>query len=198
MTHDRRAAKQALRGRLLAARRAADPAARARDTELITAAVLALPELSSARTVAAYHSFGTEPSTTAVLAALRSSATSVLLPVLRPDHDLDWSIYDESAAEPGDAPHLWTPPGPRLGVDAVAEADVVVVPAVAVGRDGVRLGRGGGSYDRALARVRPDVPVVALLYDGELVDSVPAEPHDRRVTAAVLPSGTVRFLALTS
>lgn len=198
VTHDGRAAKQALRGRILAARTAADPSARARDTERITAGVLALPELGSARTVAAYHSFGTEPSTTTVLAALSSRGTTVLLPVLRPDHDLTWSIYDQSAPGPADAPHLWTPPGPRLGVDAVAEADLVVVPALAIGRDGVRLGRGGGSYDRALPRVRPDVSVVALLYDGELVDAVPAEPHDRRVTTAVLPSGTVRFASLPS
>jgi 5-formyltetrahydrofolate cyclo-ligase len=65
------------------------------------------------------------------------------------------------------------------------------VPALAVGRDGTRLGRGGGSYDRALARVPAATPVVALLYEDELLETVPAEPHDRRVSAAVLPSGVV-------
>lgn len=77
---------------------------------------------------------------------------------------------------------------------AVASADVVLVPAVAVDRTGVRLGRGGGSYDRALARVGPAILTAALLYDGELVDSVPAEPHDQRVRAVVTPArGLVRL-----
>ena len=84
---------------------------------------------------------------------------------------------------------MWTPDGDLLGVDSLAEADLVLVPALAVGADGTRLGRGGGSYDRALARVPADRPVVALLYDGELLPGVPAEAHDRRVTAVVTPSG---------
>ena len=71
-----------------------------------------------------------------------------------------------------------------------------MVPALAVGASGTRLGRGGGSYDRALARVRPGVPVLALLYDGELLDEVPAEPHDRAVTLVVQPSGVTRFGAV--
>ena len=77
----------------------------------------------------------------------------------------------------------------RLGVDAVREASLVIVPAVAVDRSGVRLGRGGGSYDRVLARLDRVTLTVALLYDGELVESVPAEPHDRAVQAAITPSG---------
>jgi 5-formyltetrahydrofolate cyclo-ligase len=64
---------------------------------------------------------------------------------------------------------------------------VVVVPALAVDRTGQRLGRGGGSYDRALARVGPSILTLALLYDGELVGEVPAGPHDQPVRAAALP-----------
>jgi 5-formyltetrahydrofolate cyclo-ligase len=186
-------AKQELRARLLAARRALGPEARLRAAEQLTRNVLALPEVTAARTVAAYLSFGTEPSTTAVLAELSSRGATVLLPVVRPDLDLDWAIYDETAAPPPDAPGLQVPPGDRRGVDAVAAADAVVVPALAVGAGGTRLGRGGGSYDRALTRVRAGVPVIALLYDGELLDEVPAEPHDRAVTVAVRPSGVTRF-----
>jgi 5-formyltetrahydrofolate cyclo-ligase len=79
---------------------------------------------------------------------------------------------------------LLEPSGPRLGPAAVADAHLVVVPALAVDRTGTRLGRGGGSYDRALARVR--APSVALLYAGELVDALPAEPHDRRVSGVLV------------
>ena len=84
--------------------------------------------------------------------------------------------------------------GPRLGPHALADATLVVVPALAVDRRGVRLGKGGGSYDRALATVPPGVPVIALLYDDELRDRLPAEPHDRPVTAVITPSaGLVRL-----
>jgi 5-formyltetrahydrofolate cyclo-ligase len=80
------------------------------------------------------------------------------------------------------------PTEPARGVDAVARASLVLVPALAVDTRGNRLGRGGGSYDRALARVGPRVPVIALLNDGELLDHVPAAPHDRPVSMAALPS----------
>jgi 5-formyltetrahydrofolate cyclo-ligase len=85
---------------------------------------------------------------------------------------------------------LREPGGPRLGVEAVCSVDLLLVPALAVGRDGTRMGRGGGSYDRVLARLpEPGPLVVALLHDGEDVAFVPAEPHDRRVHAVITPTG---------
>ena len=78
--------------------------------------------------------------------------------------------------------------GSRLPASALGTADVVVVPALAVGRDGTRLGRGGGYYDRALAHARPDAVLVAVLFDDELLDGVPAGAHDRRMTAVVTPA----------
>ena len=67
-------------------------------------------------------------------------------------------------------------------------ADLVLLPALAVDRLGWRLGRGGGSYDRALTRVGTPIPTVALLYDGELLDRVPAGRHDQRVRLIARPS----------
>jgi 5-formyltetrahydrofolate cyclo-ligase len=185
--------KVALRAELLAARRAMGASARAAAAAALTRSALELPELVSARCVAAYVSFGTEPSTTGVLGALLSGGVRVLLPVVRPDHDLDWAIYDDSGLVRRDRAGLWTPGSARLGVEAITQAEAVVVPALAVGRDGIRLGRGGGAYDRALARVPVATPVIALLYDGELRGDVPAEAHDRPVTLAVQPSGVHRF-----
>jgi 5-formyltetrahydrofolate cyclo-ligase len=111
----------------------------------------------------------------------------VLLPVLRPDSDLDWAAYPAPLV-PGRF-GLREPDGPRLGVDAITDADLIVAPGVAVSTDGVRLGRGGGSYDRALARVAPSAVMVVPLYDGELVEWLPTESHDRPVDAVVTPSG---------
>jgi 5-formyltetrahydrofolate cyclo-ligase len=166
---------------------------RAAAASSITALVLALPQVRSASTVAAYVSIGTEPSTTDLLDGLRSRAARVLVPVLLDDLDLDWAIYATREQLSPDLRGLWTPDGPRLGVDAIASADVVIVPALAVDESGVRLGRGGGSYDRALGRVPAGRPVIALLYDGELLPELPAEPHDARVTAAITPSGVTHL-----
>ena len=161
----------------------------------LTERLLALPEVAAAGCVAAYASFGTEPPTEALLEALRGAGKRVLLPMVLDDLDLDWAEYagPESLGFTLRGPA--EPVGPRLGVGAIAAADVVLVPALAVARDGVRLGKGGGSYDRALARTRPGVLVVALLWDGELHDAgeLPDEPHDRPVGAVVTPSGTTRL-----
>ncbi|MGI5376096.1 5-formyltetrahydrofolate cyclo-ligase [Streptomyces sp. CA-251387] len=161
---------------------------------------LELPELAQARTVAAYVSVGSEPGTLALLDALRARGVRVLLPALLPDNDLDWGAYagEDSLArvQHGGRMALFEPSGERLGPDAVTDADVVLLPGLAVDARGMRLGRGGGSYDRVLARleragVRP--ALVVLLYDSEVVERVPEEPHDRPVHAVVTPSGVRRF-----
>jgi 5-formyltetrahydrofolate cyclo-ligase len=185
--------KTDLRARALAARSAMTPDAREAAGAAITRTVLDLPEVIAARTVAAYLSIGTEPATTDLVEALRSKGVRVVVPVLRADLDLDWAQYvgiDHLAQGPRG---LWSPRGPLLGVQAVVESGVIVVPAIAVDDAGVRLGRGGGSYDRALARVPAGHPVIALLYDGERRDVVPAQAHDRRVTTIVTPSEVHRF-----
>jgi len=154
--------------------------------------LLAAPEVRRAATVAAYVSVGTEPGTGPLLEGLAAAGKRVLLPVLLPDGDLDWGLYDGPASLVPARLGLLEPAGPRLGPDALATADVVLVPALAVDRRGVRLGRGGGSYDRALARVPVGTLVCALLHDGELLDEVPRAAHDRRVTAVVTPGGVSR------
>jgi 5-formyltetrahydrofolate cyclo-ligase len=170
--------KAALREAALSRRAQLSAADRAEAGRAIAAALHDL--LAGASTVAAYASIGSEPPTDAVLVALRG----VLLPVLRPDGDLDWSVGGELVPT---ARGLLEPTGPRLGRDAIADCDVVLVPALAVDRQGNRLGRGGGSYDRALRRATG--LTVAVLYDGEHLDGVPVEPHDVPVRAVVTPSG---------
>ncbi|WP_425587554.1 5-formyltetrahydrofolate cyclo-ligase [Streptomyces shaanxiensis] len=161
---------------------------------------LDLPELAHARVVAAYVSVGTEPGTLALLDALRARGVRVLLPALLPDNDLDWGAYtgEDSLArvQHGKLMALLEPRGERLGADAVTDADVVLLPGLAVDARGMRLGRGGGSYDRVLARLEragARASLVVLLYDSEVVERVPEEPHDRPVHAVVTPSGVRRF-----
>ncbi|MFD7234266.1 5-formyltetrahydrofolate cyclo-ligase [Streptomyces syringium] len=157
---------------------------------------LELPELAGARTVAAYVSVGREPGTRALLEALRARGVRVLLPVLLPDNDLDWGLYRGAGHLVRASRGLLEPDGERLGPDAVTGADTVLLPGLAVDGRGMRLGRGGGSYDRVLARLERAgaTPArVVLLYDEEVVARVPEEPHDHPVHAVVTPGGVRRF-----
>jgi 5-formyltetrahydrofolate cyclo-ligase len=187
--------KAALRARLLAARSALDADQRRDAGRLIRDALLDLPALQMAGTVAAYYSVGTEPDTRGLVYALWKRGTYVLLPLLLPDGDLDWASYEgPDSLVPG--PRGLAEPGePPRGAETVARADMVLAPALAVDQAGNRLGRGGGSYDRALARVGPLIPVIALLYDAELLSHVPAEPHDTPVRAAVRPATGITWLS---
>ncbi|WP_395294679.1 5-formyltetrahydrofolate cyclo-ligase [Kitasatospora hibisci] len=186
--------KSELRTRLLAQRRALPPDAREEAARALAAHAgeLAAP----GATVAAYVSVGGEPGTRPLLDALRARGVRVLLPVLLADNDLDWAEYagPEELAPAGRG--LLEPVGGRLGPEAVTGAALVLLPGLAVDRAGLRLGRGGGSYDRVLARleragVRPLLAV--LLYEHELLAEVPAEPHDLPVDVALTPSGLHRL-----
>jgi 5-formyltetrahydrofolate cyclo-ligase len=186
--------KAALRKQLLATRSGLGPDERREAGRLIRDTLLELPALQMAGTVAAYYSVGAEPDTRGLVYALWKRGTYVLLPLLRPDGDLDWASYEgPDSLVPG--PRGLREPGePPRGIEAVARADVVLAPALAVDHAGHRLGRGGGSYDRALARVGPLIPLIALLYDAELLGHVPAERHDVPVRAVARPGSGITWL----
>jgi len=179
--------KAALRRRVLSARAGLSAQQRAAAGQALRDAVLGLPQAQMAGTAAVYYSIGSEPGTHGLVYALWKRGTYVLLPVLRPDMDLDWASYEGPESLRAGPRGLTEPAEPPRGVSAVSRADLVIVPALAVDRRGVRLGRGGGSYDRALARVGPQVPAIALLYNSELLDEVPAAPHDQRVRLVARP-----------
>lgn len=187
------AAKLALRDQLLTTRRRRTLAEVGDAARSIAAHLMAADEVRRSATVAAYVSLGTEPGTTQLLDDLLAAGKRVVLPVLLPDNDLDWAAYAGPGSLAPAGRGLLQPLGPVLGVEAVATADSVLVPGLAVSPAGMRLGRGGGSYDRALARVPVGTFTCVLLYDDEVGVDVPAEPHDRAVAAACSPRGVVRF-----
>ncbi|MEJ2885300.1 5-formyltetrahydrofolate cyclo-ligase [Actinomycetospora aeridis] len=189
------ASKADLRRELLATRRARPDEARRADTTALVAGVPALLEGVDGA-VALFVAVGGEPGGPALLDAVRVRGHRVLLPVVVGAAPLDWAEYT-GVASLGPGPHgLLEPTGPRLGVGAIADAGLVVVPALAVDHRGVRLGRGGGHYDRSLPLAGPRTRLVALVGDDGLVrDDLPAEPHDVRVHAAWRPSSGVTWLA---
>jgi 5-formyltetrahydrofolate cyclo-ligase len=179
-------AKSALRERARARRLDRPSAQRAAASAAVTAALL--QGLAGTSVIAAFAPDETEPGHGRLPAAYSRLGARILLPVVPATGTaLRWAVGTEGLV-PGRF-GLLEPVGPRLGPTAIGTADVVVVPALAVALDGARLGRGGGYYDRALRHVRHGAAVVAVVFDDELLDELPVEAHDRRVTAVVTPSG---------
>lgn len=180
--------KRGLRTLLLDRRRALSTVDRTASARRLREALAELlrTHVPAGGTLAAYVPMAGEPGGEDLPEWLAAQGVRVLLPVLREDMGLDWGEFTGSLVS-GRLKGLREPSGP---VTPLGSVRLLLVPALAVGAaDGVRLGRGGGSYDRALAEVPAGVPIVALLHDGELLDEVPGEPHDRPVTGVITPAG---------
>jgi 5-formyltetrahydrofolate cyclo-ligase len=183
-------AKAALRRTLRERRAARDDAVRAADGARLA---VHASEITAA-TLAAFVGTRTEPPTLPLLVALHRDARTVLLPVLREDMDLEWAAFTGEADLRPARLGLLEPAGPSLGVQGVRDAQLVLAPALAVDAAGRRLGQGGGSYDRALERA--GAPVVAIVFDDEVLDEeIPVEPHDRPVAGVLTPGGGLRWLS---
>lgn len=169
--------KAELRAALTAARHGRTAAELARARTAVRGHVLDRCARDGWRCVAGYVPLRSEPGSPELLAGLRTLGVRVLVPVLLADRDLDWVEWGAGS------------PAAALGPEAVGAADAVLVPALAVARDGTRLGRGGGSYDRALRRAAPAARRAALVYADELRSRLPSDPWDVPVTDAVTPSG---------
>ena len=185
--------KEILRGMIRQTRQDRSPRARQRLADQITEVVQHVPAIAQASCVALYASTPAEPSTDLVIDALAARGVDVLLPVLGDGLERDWALFrgvdDMAPRSPGRPPE---PGGPRLGAEALAAADVVIAPAVAVDTAGTRLGQGGGWYDRALAHRRDGVPVFAMVFDEEIYDAgvrpLPREKHDHGVDGVITPT----------
>lgn len=155
--------------------------------------------------------------------ALASSIGGVTLPALfvptplEPDLSLTLGAFDhallpvliDEAGAPYRSPRwgLWeagqalvTPSRPpaqpcdeAMGAESLAEADLIIIPALAASADGARLGQGGGWYDRALLHRSPGVAVVSVVFDDEVLESgvIPTEAHDVPIDAIITPTRTI-------
>jgi len=162
-----------------------------------SALVSAVSKVTSG-TVCAYLPFGTEPGTAALVDALAAGGARVLLPVILPEPGpLDWAEYTgEADLVPSRFRGIREPGGKRLGTDAVGAAELVLVPALAVDHRGVRLGRGAGHYDRSLVFAAAGATLLAVVRDEELVERLPGEPHDVRMSGVLTPARGVLDLPM--
>ena len=188
--------KQSIRVRIRAERLRRSPYRRDVAARAIASLLLELPEIAAASCVAAYVSTPTAPGTNPLRQALRARRTRVLLPVLLGDGHLDWAV-DDGVIPLGPDVDGPEPTGALLGLEGVGQAQVVIVPALAVDTLGNRLGQGAGFYDRTLRMIDASVPVFALLYESEVLDAaiepLPVEPHDVPVDAVVTPHRCLRL-----
>lgn len=186
--------KAAWRSRLIAGRTAISAQQQVAEANALARAVADLP----GDTVCCYVPFGSEPGSIALLDLLRDRGARVLLPVVPAERGpLDWAEYTGTTSlVKGPLRGLLEPAGARLGPSAIGAADLVLVPALAVDHRGVRLGKGAGYYDRSLPLAGPSTALVAVVRDAELVERLPDEPHDERVTAVLTPGKGVVPLPL--
>lgn len=182
--------KAELRVEALARRKSHSEADRATAAEAICAHVLAQPVVGRARRIAAYVSMPSEPGTGPTIAALIDRGVEVIVPISLADGTLDWVAHSPDQAYVVTPLGIAEPDGERLGTAALASADLVLLPALAVDHAGHRLGRGAGYYDRALAG--SSAVTCVLLFAGEITESLPHEPHDVPVDMVITPTGVFR------
>lgn len=151
---------------------------------------------SGALTVCAYVPIGSEPGSPELLDGLREYGCRVLLPIVVGAEPLEWAEYTGPESLRSARYGLLEPVGTLLGQAAIGKADIVLVPALAVDRDGTRLGRGGGHYDRSLPLAAARAQLIAVVRDQEFVADLPGEDHDVRMNAVLTPERGAVLLPL--
>lgn len=184
--------KRALRAELRERRRQLTGRERDAATEAITARLRDLTTTSGARSVAAYLSTNDEPNIRPYLNWALERGIRILIPVSRNDGLLDWAVETGSGEIEGKYGMPETV-GDLLGPIAINDVDLILVPAASVDRSGMRMGWGRGYFDRTLGSMEKCPPVYAVVFDTELVDSVPSEVHDKRVNGVITPDATTTF-----
>ena len=183
--------KADLRAQVRSTRRARGIEGALQEAPLFTQHLVSLATELDAKTVAAYLSTPDEPDTRGFLTWARGEGVKVLLPISRIDGLMDWAEFDESEVEgPYGVPE---PAGEVLPPNAIDDVDLIVLPASAAGRDGMRMGWGRGFFDKLLGSMENLPPTFAVVYDDELLNTVPSEPHDYSVDGVVTPSGIYRI-----
>jgi 5-formyltetrahydrofolate cyclo-ligase len=184
--------KRALRAELRERRRIRTATQADSHRTALTEHLVKLTSDLGARSLSAYLSMPEEPDTRPFLRWTAEQGLKVLLPISREDGLLDWAPYD-GEEEVADFQGMPTPTSELLGPIAINDVDLILVPAAAVDRNGMRMGWGRGYFDKTLGSMVNCPPVYAVIFDDELVDEVPRERHDMPVNGVVTPAGIVTF-----
>jgi 5-formyltetrahydrofolate cyclo-ligase len=192
MTTDTEHRKRALRAELRERRQNLTSSEQEHASAGLTENLQSLTLGLSARSVACYLSAPSEPDTRPYLSWARAEGIRVLFPVSREDGLLDWTVGEDGVELVGMF-GMPEPSGELLSPLAINDVDLILVPAAAIGRDGMRMGWGKGYFDKTLGSMEKCPPVYAVVYDSELVDDVPRERHDQPVNGVVTPDRIIDF-----
>jgi 5-formyltetrahydrofolate cyclo-ligase len=192
MTTDTEHRKRALRAELRERRQNLTSSEQEHASAGLTENLQSLTLGLSARSVACYLSAPSEPDTRPFLTWARAEGIRVLFPVSREDGLLDWTVGEDGVELVGMF-GMPEPSGELLSPLAINDVDLILVPAAAIGRDGMRMGWGKGYFDKTLGSMEKCPPVYAVVYDSELVDDVPRERHDQPVNGVVTPDRIIDF-----
>ena len=193
MANDVEQAKRALRAELRERRQLLSDPQREAAAEAIGERLDALVDELGARSVSCFLSPTTEPGTREFVTRAVRRGIRVLLPVTRSDGLLDWAVADDTEEIAEGLYGLPEPTGEVLGPIAVDDVDLMIVPAAAVDRSGMRMGWGRGSFDKTIGSMEKCPPVYAVIYDSEVLDELPREVHDQPVDGIVTPSQTLHL-----
>lgn len=185
-------AKSLLRREIRLRRRTRSVGDREAATAGLTEQLIALVSERGPSLVACYLSATDEPNTRPFLSWAAANGIEVLVPVSRINGQLDWVFSRGGPEQPG-LFGISETVGEAVAPSVFRSVDLLLIPAAAVDRSGMRMGWGRGYFDRALASLEEQPPVFAIVYDDELLDAVPSEPHDRPVDGVVTPGQTCQF-----
>lgn len=145
-------------------------------SQAICREVASMPWWQSARTVLLYHALPDEPDLQLLLDEAVSQGKQVLLPVVVGD-DLVLRHYKGRDTLREGAFHILEPTGDDFPTERYGEMDLALIPGMAFDREGHRLGRGRGYYDRLLPRI-PQAYKLGVCFPFQLLPAIPSEPHD--------------------
>mgnify|MGYP001604371512 FL=1 len=191
MSREEEQQKRALRAELRERRQLLSPVQRESAAEGLTAQLEDLLAAHDATSISCFLSSTTEPGTWEFVQRAVERGIRVLLPITRADGLLDWAVADDSGEIAEGLFGLPEPTGEVLGPIAVNDVDLMIIPAAAVDLTGTRLGWGRGYFDKTIGSMEGCPPVYAVVYDSEVLDSLPREVHDQPVNGVVTPTRTI-------
>ncbi|MGQ7311589.1 5-formyltetrahydrofolate cyclo-ligase [Microbacterium arabinogalactanolyticum] len=191
MPGDEEQQKRALRAELRERRQLLSDSQRESASEGVAAQLHELIRSHGARSVSCFLSTTTEPGTRRFVREAVTAGIRVLLPITRADGLLDWAVANDSDEVSEGLYGLPEPTGEVLGPIAVNDVDLMIIPAAAIDRTGTRLGWGRGYFDKTIGSMEKCPPVYAVIYDSEVLDSLPREVHDQPVDGIVTPTQTI-------
>lgn len=191
MANDVEHEKRALRAELRERRQLLSDAQRESAASAIAERLDALIADLGAASISCFLSTTTEPGTREFVRAAVQRGIRVLLPITREDGLLDWAVASDDDEIAEGLYGLPEPTGELLGPIAVNDVDLMIIPAAAVDRTGMRMGWGRGYFDKTIGSMEKCPPVYAVIYDSEVLDTLPREVHDQPVTGVVTPTRTL-------